>query len=148
MTLLRRLLVVLSLLAGIALTWGAAWVGLTLATTPTYRYSKRSAARFRVKAASDAATQYMLDNASGCPRGIDQLVAQNYLDRSNAKDPWGRELIFHCPGSGDAPSADVSSTGPDKEEGTPDDIRSWELYTPAVSPLPAIGRARGVHRIP
>jgi len=117
------------MLAGIALTWGAAWVGLTIADglSRTCRGSGVSTARLRVKAASDATAQYMMDNSSKCPRGIDELVSEQYLDRSNAKDPWGRDLIFHCPGSCDGSCADISSAGPDKEEGTPDDIKSWEL---------------------
>jgi hypothetical protein len=86
-----------------------------------------STARLRVKAARDATAQYMTDNSSDCPHGIDELVSQKYLDRSNAKDPWGTDLVFHCPGSCDNPCADISSAGPDKQEGTPDDIKSWEL---------------------
>lgn len=125
--LLLRLLLPPALLAGIALTWGAAWVGLTIATAPTFVHSKLSTARVRVKAARDATAQYMLDNSGECPRGIEELVWGKYLDRSNAKDPWGRSLILHCPASSDSPGADVLSAGPDKQEGTPDDIKSWEL---------------------
>ena len=53
-------------------------------------------------------------------------MSQKYLDRSNAKDPWGKDLLFRCPGTNDTDSADISSAGPDKQEGTPDDIKSWE----------------------
>ena len=126
-TFLLRLLLAPSIFAGIALTWGAAWVGLTIAIAPTCGGLKVSTARLRVKAARDATAQYMMDNSSDCPRGIDELVWQKYLDRNNAKDPWGRDLIFHCPGSSDSPGADISSTGPDKQEGTSDDIKSWEF---------------------
>lgn len=129
----QRLLLASGMLAGIALTWGAAWVGLTLATGPTYRPSRVTTARLRVKAVSDATAQYMMDNSGNCPRGIDELVWHKYLDSSNAKDPWGKDLIFHCPGNCDGPCADVSSAGPDKREGTPDDITSWELDGRAIS---------------
>ena len=113
-----------SLLAGNALTWRAAWFGFAMAFQPSCRGRCLSTARLRVK----AAREYMFDHASDCPRGIDQLVSQKYLERSNAKDPWGRDLIFHCPAaSSDISEADVSSAGPDELAGTPDDINSWEL---------------------
>src|SRR5207248_11255003 len=115
------------IIAGTTLTWGAAWVGVTIATSPVCRHSRVSTARLRVKAVSDATAQYMMDNASSCPRGIDELVSQKYLDPSNAKDPWGNHLIFHCPGSCDNSCADISSVGPDGQHGTSDDINSWEL---------------------
>jgi len=117
------------LLVGAALTWSAAGVGLTAAFQRTCRYSRPRGltAKMRVKAARDATAQFMMDNGNNCPRGIDELVSQKYLDRNNVKDPWGKELIFRCPASGDSVGADVSSAGPDKKEGTPDDIKSWEL---------------------
>ena len=90
-------------------------------------YKKAQISTLRVKAARDATAQYLMDNSSNCPRGIDDLVSQKYLDKSNAKDPWGKDLIFHCPGTNDTDSANVSSAGPDKQEGTPDDIKSWDL---------------------
>ncbi len=140
---LLRLLLPPAVLAGIALTWGAAWVGLTIATAPTFVPSKLSTARVRVKAARDATAQYMLDNAGDCPRAIDELIWRKYLDRNNAKDPWGGSLILHCPASSDSPDADVLSAGPDKQEGTPDDIKSWELQPRVVS-----GRATAPSRSP
>jgi hypothetical protein len=69
----------------------------------------------------------MLDNSGNCPKGIDDLLAQKYLDKNNAKDPWDKPMLFHCPGTNDTDSADISSAGPDKQEGTPDDIKSWEM---------------------
>jgi hypothetical protein len=42
------------------------------------------------------------------------------------KDPWGKDFVIHCPGTNDTDGADVISFGPDKQEGTPDDIKSWE----------------------
>ena len=116
------LLEIMVVLAIIALLAG----GVGAAVFKNYKKAQVSTARLRVKAARDATAQYMMDNTSSCPRSIDDLVAQKYLDRSNAKDPWGKDLIFHCPGTQDTDAADISSAGPDKQEGTPDDIRSWE----------------------
>jgi general secretion pathway protein G len=117
------LLEIMVVLAIIALLAG----GVGAAVFKQFKKAQISTARLRVKAARDATAQYMIDNTSNCPRGIDDLVSQKYLDRNNAKDPWGKDLIFHCPGTNDTDSADVSSAGPDKQEGTADDIRSWEL---------------------
>jgi len=117
------LLEIMVVLAIIALLAG----GVGAAVFKNYKKAQVSTAKLRVKAARDATAQYMMDNTSNCPRGIDDLVSQKYLDRSNAKDPWGKELIFHCPGTNDTDSADISSAGPDRQEGTGDDIQSWNL---------------------
>jgi general secretion pathway protein G len=62
-----------------------------------------------------------------CPQGgIAGLVSERLL-KKHPKDPWGQELIFTCPGTNNPEGADVVSKGPDKQEGTADDIRSWEL---------------------
>jgi general secretion pathway protein G len=117
------LLEIMVVLAIIALLAG----GVGAAVFKNFRRAQVSSARLRVKAVRDATSQYMIDNTSNCPRGIDDLVAQKYLDRSNAKDPWGKDFVFHCPGTNDTDSADISSAGPDKQEGTPDDIKSWDM---------------------
>jgi general secretion pathway protein G len=117
------LLEIMVVLAIIALLAG----GVGAAVFRQFKKAQTSTARLRVKAARDATAQFMIDNSSTCPRGIDDLVQQKYLDRSNAKDPWGKDLIFRCPGTNDTDSADITSAGPDKQEGTPDDVNSWQL---------------------
>jgi general secretion pathway protein G len=117
------LLEIMVVLAIIALIAG----GVGAAVFKQFKKAQVSTTRLRVKAARDATAQYMMDNSSGCPKGIDDLVSQKYLDRNNAKDPWGKDLTFKCPGTQDTDSADISSAGPDKQDGTPDDIKSWEL---------------------
>jgi general secretion pathway protein G len=116
------LLEIMVVLAIIALLAG----GVGAAVFNNFKKAQKQTARLRVKAARDATQQYMMDNSSSCPRSIDDLVAQKYLDRSNAKDPWGKDLIFRCPGTNETDGADIASAGPDKQEGTPDDIKSWE----------------------
>ena len=82
-------------------------------------------AKTRVSQVSNAVTQYMLDNSNNCPRSLDELVAQKYLQRG-MKDPWGKDFIMRCPGTNDTDGADIVSAGPDKAEGTADDIKSWD----------------------
>ena len=54
------------------------------------------------------------------------LVSERLL-KKHPKDPWGQELVFTCPGNNNPDGADVVSRGPDKREGTEDDVRNWEL---------------------
>jgi len=117
------LLEIMVVLAIIALLAG----GVGAAVFRSFRRAQVQTARLRVKAARDATSQFMIDNSSACPHGVEDLVNQKYLDRSNSKDPWGKDLIFKCPGTNDTDSADISSAGPDKQDGTPDDVNSWQL---------------------
>jgi general secretion pathway protein G len=90
-----------------------------------FKKAQVSTAKTRVTQVANAVTQYMLDNSNNCPRSIEELVAQKYLQKG-MKDPWGKDFILKCPGTNDTDGADVSSAGPDKAEGTADDIKSWE----------------------
>ncbi len=88
------LLEIMVVLAIIALLAG----GVGAAVFRNFKKAQVSTARLRVKAVRDATSQYMIDNSSNCPRGVDDLVAQKYLDRNNAKDPWGKDLDLPLPG--------------------------------------------------
>lgn len=90
-----------------------------------FKKAQVSTAKMRVTQVSNAVTQYMLDNSNNCPRSMEELVAQKYLQKG-MKDPWGKDFILKCPGTNDTDGADVSSAGPDKAEGTADDVKSWE----------------------
>jgi general secretion pathway protein G len=43
------------------------------------------------------------------------------------KDPWGEEYIYVIPGQKNPAKFDVRSKGPDKQEGTEDDVGNWSL---------------------
>jgi len=90
-----------------------------------FKKAQVQTAKTRVTEISNATTQFMLDNNNTCPRGLDELVSQKYL-KKGLKDPWGKDFIFRCPGTSETDGADVISAGPDKQEGTADDIKSWE----------------------
>jgi general secretion pathway protein G len=90
-----------------------------------FKKAQVQTAKTRVTEISNATTQFMLDNNNSCPRSLDELVSQKYL-KKGLKDPWGKDFIFRCPGTSDTDGADVASAGPDKQEGTQDDIKSWE----------------------
>ena len=40
-------------------------------------------------------------------------------------DPWGEAYVYHYPGVHNPKSYDIYSKGPDKVEGTADDIGNW-----------------------
>ena len=116
---LLEIMIVLAIIAMIA-------GGVGVALFRNFQKAKVSSAKMRVKAARDAVTQYMIETPS-CPHNIDELVAGKYLDRGNAKDPWGSPLMMKCPGTNDVDGADVWSPGPDKQDGTADDVKSWDM---------------------
>ncbi|HTL35573.1 MAG TPA: prepilin-type N-terminal cleavage/methylation domain-containing protein [Kofleriaceae bacterium] len=63
----------------------------------------------------------------GCPDKIDDLT--EYMNSNNKNDPWGTEWKLLCPPNlpaGVRTGIAIVSAGPDKKEGTSDDIKSWE----------------------
>jgi prepilin-type N-terminal cleavage/methylation domain-containing protein len=63
----------------------------------------------------------------GCPDKIDDLT--EYMNSNNKNDPWGTEWKLLCPPNlpaGVRTGIAIISAGPDKKEGTSDDIKSWE----------------------
>lgn len=73
----------------------------------------------------EALVHYATDNTDSCPKGLSELVSQKYLNK-DPKDDWGQPLMYVCPSTHGGDSADVWSKGKDKQDGTTDDIRSWE----------------------
>ena len=41
------------------------------------------------------------------------------------RDPWGQEYNYRCPGEFHEDSFDLWSNGPDRKEGSDDDIKNW-----------------------
>lgn len=57
----------------------------------------------------------------------DKYPAGGFLknDPNALKDPWGNEYKYTCPGQYNKDGFDLSSMGPDKQEGNEDDICNW-----------------------
>lgn len=49
-----------------------------------------------------------------------------YLQSSMKEDPWGNEYQYVSPGKKNPKSYDLSSSGPDGQSGTDDDIGNWD----------------------
>ena len=115
------LLEVMIVLASIGLIAGG--IGVTVFNQ--FKKGQVKVAKTQVTEISGAVQQYMMENNSECPKGMDDLVAKKNLKKL-VKDPWGKDFIVKCPGTNDTDGADIISSGPDKQEGTADDIKSWE----------------------
>ncbi len=93
----------------------------------------RSFSEARVKTAflmlkeyEGAYTRWVADNEGDCPEKLEDLL--KYTNKKDTKDPWGSAFIMKC---GEGVPTDthfgVISVGPDKKEGTEDDIHSWDV---------------------
>lgn len=116
---LLEVMIVLAIIAAIA-------SGVGVVVFNQYKKAQVKIAKERVKEVMQGVTTFMIDN-NNCPQSLEQLVGQKYLSKGASKDPWGKEFTLRCPGTNDPEAADISSAGPDKQDGTADDIKSWEL---------------------
>lgn len=48
-----------------------------------------------------------------------------YIEPNNLKDPWDQQYHYVYPGTHNPDGFDVYSSGPDKQDGTGDDIGNW-----------------------
>jgi len=101
-----------------------------------FEKAKMDTARTQVKALEQALEQYYLDNSSypsseeglkglvEAPSGAKRFQPGGYIKKV-PEDPWGQEYSYVSPG-GQGHPFEISSNGPDRQEGTDDDIKSWE----------------------
>ncbi len=115
------LLEIMIVLALIGLIMSAVGVGVFA----QFKKGQRKVAQAMVNDVASKIVQYMADNNSECPKGMDDLVAQKYLPKKQ-KDPWNHDLIIRCPGTVNTDGVDVISVGPDGQEGTADDVKAAE----------------------
>jgi hypothetical protein len=85
--------------------------------------------------AFESTPKWMMANPSTeCPDGIATIAKFIGQTEADLRDPWGTPLKLFCgkanlpPGAKGAAAA--LSFGPDKKEGTADDIKSWEPLKP------------------
>ena len=110
---LVEVLIVVSIMALIA-------GGATLLVFPQYKKAQVKLAVEGARTLKQAADLYVNLNSSGegCP-SVQDLVSAKNIDGKKVDDPWGVPFRLSC-GDGDVR---VLSSGPDKKEGTPDDLR-------------------------
>ena len=105
-------------------------IGLMMGTVGVVAYRRYQKAKITnakqvIANVQQALGHFRLETNEDCPPDVKELFAKKFLTKE-PKDPWGQELIFKCPGEHDTEGADISSMGPDKQEGNEDDIKSWE----------------------
>jgi len=90
-----------------------------------YQKAKITDAKLVISNVQQALGHFRLETNEDCPSDLNVLYTKKFLTKE-PRDPWGQELIFKCPGEHDSEGADIASKGPDKQEGTEDDIKSWD----------------------
>lgn len=82
------------------------------------------------------------------PRGLEELTEKPTLhaeaekwhgpyleDAGKVKDPWGEEYRYQSPGQHHPDTYDLWSKGPDRLDGTADDVCDWQTPQSPVRPL-------------
>ncbi|HVH45352.1 MAG TPA: prepilin-type N-terminal cleavage/methylation domain-containing protein [Labilithrix sp.] len=93
--------------------------GVAVVAIPKYAEAQKKQAKNDVIAIHPIAEKYRVDHANQCVT-VEQLRAEKELSASSKiTDPWETPYAIRCADD----ETYVLSFGPDKKEGTPDDIR-------------------------
>jgi general secretion pathway protein G len=93
--------------------------GVAVVAVPKYQESQKNQAKIDARTIHPVAEKYRVDHPGVCPT-VEQLRAEKELSAaSKITDPWDTPYKIIC---GDE-DVIVLSAGPDKREGSPDDIR-------------------------
>jgi general secretion pathway protein G len=116
---LVEVLIVVSIMALIA-------TGVTVFALPKFKEAQVSTAKTNAQVLRRAVQDWQRVNMeSTCPT-ISQLIEGKHLDSaSNTDDPWGQPWGLACTDD----DIFVQSMGPDKKQGTPDDISVPQVRT-------------------
>lgn len=105
-------------------------IGLLMGAVGVVAFSRYKKAQISttaqiIKNLETAVQTYMMDNNGDCPKDLEELYTQKIVNKK-PRDAWGQPLLFKCPGDHNKETADIESKGPDKREGTADDLANWE----------------------
>ena len=93
--------------------------GVGIAVIPQLQRAKIQETETGVETVRSAVTLYIATNNAECAT-IDQLIEGKQLDKNKAtKDAWDREFRIECDGT----EVNVTSSGPDGQFDTEDDIK-------------------------
>jgi general secretion pathway protein G len=104
-------------------------IGLIVGSVSVMAFGQLEKSRIKttggeVKQLQSLCEMYKMQQQNKCPKTLSDLKAAGILSRVK-KDAWNNDFVLKCPGEGDN-ICDVMSFGPDSQEGTEDDIVSWE----------------------
>lgn len=93
--------------------------GVAVVAIPKMKEAQVKTAETAARTVRNAVSQWQLSNNDySCPT-VSQLIQDKQLDSGqNTSDPWGAEFTITC----NSDEVIVSSGGPDKKVGTPDDV--------------------------
>jgi general secretion pathway protein G len=93
--------------------------GVAVVAIPKYAESQKNQAKIDARTIHPVAEKYKVDHPGQCPT-VEQLRAEKELSAaSKITDPWDTPYAIRCADE----EIYVMSFGPDKKEGTNDDIR-------------------------
>lgn len=101
--------------------------------------ARKQAARADIEGGISLALDLFEVDNGRYPARLDDLLTKSsdagnwkgpYLKKGIPKDPWGSPYVYRQPGSHNTSSYDLYSPGPDKQEGSEDDIVNWETQSP------------------
>lgn len=88
---------------------------------------KSSLIRYRIDMGDLPSTAEGLEALVTAPAGKADKWKGPYIDGGKLPlDPWGQSYGYRYPGTRNKTECDIFSKGPDRAEGTPDDIGNWE----------------------
>lgn len=103
---------------------------VVVAVMNNFERAKANTAKLKIGEIHKALDLYKIDNNDypGQSEGLRALTAPPgggppYL-KDVPKDPWGQEFVYFNPARGGGNGIEVISKGPDKQEGTDDDVKT------------------------
>lgn len=104
--------------------------GVAVVAIPKFAQAQKDTARNDCRAIHPIAEKYKVDHPGQCPT-VEQLRAEKEIGAtSKITDPWDTPYAIRCADE----DVYVLSFGPDKKEGTADDIRIPDNTPAAVKP--------------
>ncbi len=89
-----------------------------------FAYLKKAridACKAQIRNVAQHVTIFLADG--DCPGSLAELSGPGKpLKEAQLKDPWGQDIVFTCPSTSEDREFDLCSRGPDKSEGTEDDV--------------------------
>jgi general secretion pathway protein G len=82
--------------------------------------------RYRIDMGDYPSTAEGLEAIISAPASKAEKWKGPYIEGGLPRDPWNEPYGYRYPGTRNKTGYDVFSKGPDKTEGTPDDIGNWE----------------------
>jgi general secretion pathway protein G len=111
---------ILVVVAIIGLVMGAVAIGVI----PLFAKGQSGVAWNNAKAFEQMYTTWQIGHTD-CPTSVEDLIKSGGKKGQTAKDPWGNDYVLSCPSQHDI-DIDICSNGPDKQQGTDDDVCNWK----------------------